>query len=60
MAEGIHDLGVVVGIMRAAVVVKAGTPVNRQLQAELTRLGCAPQFAMNVGIADVAVTTRFK
>jgi hypothetical protein len=46
--------------MRAAVVVKEGNPVNRQLQAELTRLGCAPQFAMNVGIADVAVMTRCK
>lgn len=40
-------------------VVKAGIPVKRQLHAELTRLGCAPQFATNVGIA-VAVTTGSK
>lgn len=53
-------LALVVVFAAAVAVVKAGISVIRQLQAELTRLGCAPQFARNVGIAVEAVTTRFK
>jgi hypothetical protein len=37
-----------------------GRPVNKQLQAELTFVGCAPQFATYVGIALVAVITLSK
>ena len=37
-----------------------GMPVNKRLQAELTLVGCAPQFAAYVGIALVTVTTLSK
>jgi hypothetical protein len=53
-------VNVAVEPVAAAVLVKAGIPVKRQVQAELARLGCALQFVTNVGIAVVAVMMRSK
>lgn len=47
-----------VGSEPTACVVNAGTSVIKQLQAELTRIGCCPQFAANVGMALVPVIVR--